>query len=150
MLLLDDSFSALDGNTERQLFDNLFGHSGIIRGLGITVVLISNSCKFSHPFCKFTHPLVDQFFPTADSVIILQDRKITFQGNWQSFSAKLDSAVKFDLKQYDTRNQMVSSASFDKLENQIRAQEMSRSDLQRKAGDPALYGETSCSRCWNH
>jgi len=46
IILLDDIFSGLDGETERTVFDNLFGPTGLARRLNITVVLVSNSCKF--------------------------------------------------------------------------------------------------------
>lgn len=52
MLLLDDTFSGLDGETEQAVFDNLFGPTGLIRGLKTTVILVSNSCKFSRLFPK--------------------------------------------------------------------------------------------------
>jgi ATP-binding cassette, subfamily C (CFTR/MRP), member 1 len=45
ILLLDDTFSGLDGDTERIVFNNLFGPAGLLRQLGTTVVLISNSSK---------------------------------------------------------------------------------------------------------
>lgn len=50
ILLLDDTFSGLDGKTEQIIFNNLFGTSGLIKRLKTTVVLVSNSCKL---------PLVD-------------------------------------------------------------------------------------------
>ena len=46
IVLLDDTFTGLDGDTEETIFDNLFGSTGLIRELGTTVVLVSNSCRF--------------------------------------------------------------------------------------------------------
>lgn len=43
ILVLDDSFSALDGRTESRILDNLLGPSGILRDMGTTVFLITNS-----------------------------------------------------------------------------------------------------------
>ncbi|KAL3428462.1 ABC transporter [Phlyctema vagabunda] len=47
IILLDDTFSGLDGETEQIVFDNLFGSTGLLRRLKTTVVLVSNSCKLS-------------------------------------------------------------------------------------------------------
>lgn len=58
ILLLDDTFSGLDGETEQTVFDNLFGSTGLIRRLKTTVVLISNSCKFSSPILHSTTDLL--------------------------------------------------------------------------------------------
>lgn len=41
--LLDDIFSALDGETENSVFENMFGQEGLFRKLETTVVLVSNS-----------------------------------------------------------------------------------------------------------
>ncbi|TPX11841.1 uncharacterized protein E0L32_007578 [Thyridium curvatum] len=43
IILLDDTFSALDGETERHVFANLLGSNGILRRQGITIVLVSSS-----------------------------------------------------------------------------------------------------------
>lgn len=47
IILLDDTFSALDGETERHVFANLLGSNGILRRHGITIVLVSSSGKFA-------------------------------------------------------------------------------------------------------
>jgi ABC-type nitrate/sulfonate/bicarbonate transport system ATPase subunit len=44
--LLDDVFSALDGETETRAFRNLFGPTGLFRQLNTAVVLVTNSSKF--------------------------------------------------------------------------------------------------------
>lgn len=46
--MLDDTFSGLDGETEKAIFENLLGRNGLLRKLKATVVLVSNSSK-SHP-----------------------------------------------------------------------------------------------------
>jgi len=45
IILLDDCFSGLDGETEAKIFGNLFGPLGLLRQLKSTVVLVSNSSK---------------------------------------------------------------------------------------------------------
>lgn len=44
--MLDDTLSGLDGKTENQVVENLFGREGIMRQLGITAFLISNAGKW--------------------------------------------------------------------------------------------------------
>lgn len=51
LLLLDDTFSGLDGETEQSIFNNLFGPSGLIRRLNATVVLVSNSRELLLIYC---------------------------------------------------------------------------------------------------
>ncbi|KAG5785091.1 hypothetical protein H9Q73_001249 [Fusarium xylarioides] len=65
IVLLDDSFSALDHNTERQVASNLLGTQGHFRKIGATVILIANSSKH---------------FDLADSIIILENGRVTYQG----------------------------------------------------------------------
>lgn len=43
IVLLDDPFSALDGETETKIFANLFGPEGLFRKLKAAVVLVTNS-----------------------------------------------------------------------------------------------------------
>lgn len=44
ILLLDNSFSKLDGETEKTIFENLLGATGLTQRLRTMVVLVSNSC----------------------------------------------------------------------------------------------------------
>ncbi|KAF5563755.1 ABC transporter [Fusarium phyllophilum] len=66
IVLLDDSFSALDHNTERQVVSNLLGTQGHFRKTGATVILIANSSKH---------------FDLADSLIIMDNGRVTYQGS---------------------------------------------------------------------
>lgn len=50
IMLLDDSFSALDGKTERQIVDNLIGSEGYFKKAGVTAFIITNSSKSSSPW----------------------------------------------------------------------------------------------------
>lgn len=45
IVLLDDTFSALDGETEDRVFDNLLGPSGLLKRLRATIVLVSNNSE---------------------------------------------------------------------------------------------------------
>lgn len=55
LVLLDDSFSALDGSTESRIVKNLLSPGGFFKRTGVTVFLMTNSGKFITPQ---THPLL--------------------------------------------------------------------------------------------
>ncbi|KAI1347264.1 putative ABC transporter [Xylaria sp. FL0043] len=124
MLLLDDTFSGLDGETEQSVFENLFGTTGLIRRLKTTVVLISNS---------------SQYFQLADHIVVLGERGVIGQGSWRDIKAKAFSVAKFSPSNH-IKDSTVLSASFDKLSAQVRAKDEIKFDLERHTGDPSLYG----------
>jgi ATP-binding cassette, subfamily C (CFTR/MRP), member 1 len=43
ILVLDDTLTGLDGKTENQIVENLFGPDGLVRKLGISVFLVTNA-----------------------------------------------------------------------------------------------------------
>ncbi|KAI0814233.1 putative ABC transporter [Xylaria sp. FL0064] len=124
ILLLDDTFSGLDGETEQSIFENLFGATGLIRRLKTTVVLISNS---------------SQYFQLADHIVVLGERGVIEQGSWKEIKAKASSVAKFSSSNHGKDNTVL-SASFDKLSAQVRAKDEIKLDLERHTGDPSLYG----------
>ncbi|KAI0189383.1 putative ABC transporter [Xylaria flabelliformis] len=124
LLLLDDTFSGLDGDTERIIFNHLFGSIGLLRQLKTTVVLISNS---------------SQYFQAADHIVVLGNYGIIDQGPWQTIKVKAASLAKFSASHHLSENANL-SASFDKLNAQLRAKDETEVDLARQTGDPAVYG----------
>ncbi|KAJ3496549.1 hypothetical protein NLG97_g2579 [Lecanicillium saksenae] len=46
ILVIDDVFSALDPETSRQIFRNLFGPGGLVRRWGCTVIMTTNQLEF--------------------------------------------------------------------------------------------------------
>lgn len=127
VVLLDDSFSALDGKTQSQVIDNLLGPDGVFRKLGTTVVWCSTS----------TH-----FFRLADEVIVLSGGTIKEKGIWdqlQKDDPKLDEV----LHSYGKCSDPVAEIS--KVERSRSAAKLTDSanvkrDLARKNGDLSLYG----------
>ncbi|KAI1820889.1 putative ABC transporter [Xylaria intraflava] len=124
ILLLDDTFSGLDGETEQTIFKNLFGATGLIWRLKTTVVLVSNS---------------SQYFQFANNVVVLGDHGIIDQGSWQDIKVKAASIEKFSSSRHVKANTVL-SANFDHLSAQIRARNETKVDLARQTGDPGLYG----------
>jgi ABC-type bacteriocin/lantibiotic exporter with double-glycine peptidase domain len=43
LFIVDDVFSALDGSTERVVFERTFSKSGLLRKLGSTVILVTHT-----------------------------------------------------------------------------------------------------------
>ncbi|KAJ7669760.1 P-loop containing nucleoside triphosphate hydrolase protein [Mycena rosella] len=77
LILLDDVFSALDGETEAHVFASLFGPDGILKGK--TTVLVTHGA----------HHL-----PRADRVVVMDSGSITHFG---SFEEVRDAGAKFAL-----------------------------------------------------
>lgn len=48
-MVLDDPFSALDGNTENAVVENLLGPNGWFKKRNTAVFLVTNSGKLQHP-----------------------------------------------------------------------------------------------------
>ncbi|TVY43016.1 ABC transporter [Lachnellula occidentalis] len=124
IVLLDDTFSGLDGETEKFVFDNLFGPTGLFRRLKTTAVLVSNSA---------------QYFQAADHIVVLGDHGIKEQGSWQAIQGKASSVAKFTSSSQG-RNDPGRSVNFDRLSAQARAKDEAEVDLARQTGDSALYG----------
>ncbi|KAI0391308.1 putative ABC transporter [Xylariaceae sp. FL0594] len=123
ILLLDDIFSGLDGETESAVFYNLFGPTGLVRRLGTTVLLVSNA---------------SQYFDSADHIVVLGDRGIVDQGVWANVRVKPTSISKFSLTR-SGEDDSVLTTNFARLDAQVHAKEDTEADLSRRTGDPALY-----------
>ncbi|KAI0176465.1 ABC transporter [Hypoxylon sp. FL1284] len=122
VIVLDDPFSALDGKTEADIVQNLLGPHGLLRNLGVTVLLISNST---------------QYFPLADEVIFLENGRIKKQGQWAELSSHNPRILKTVLGEdhvHDTKFQAV-----DQLPQPQRRIEDTAIDVKRKTGDTELY-----------
>ncbi|KAI1009685.1 hypothetical protein LB504_003025 [Fusarium proliferatum] len=125
IVLLDDSFSALDHNTERKVVSNLLGTQGHFRKTGTTVILIANSTKH---------------FDLADSLIILESGRVTYQGSPIAIN---EEAVHL---RHTHANATVAETNTGFVETnktiQSQALEVTEAvaDLGRSTGDFTLYG----------
>ncbi|KAI0535783.1 putative ABC transporter [Xylaria digitata] len=122
ILLLDDILSGLDGDTEKAVFNNLFGPTGLIRRLKTTVILVSNS---------------SQYFEAADNIVVLDQHGVLEQGSWENIKVKAGSISKFS-RTHNSKDNPVLSA-FDKLSKLAQVGIETEADLARRTGDPALY-----------
>jgi ABC-type multidrug transport system fused ATPase/permease subunit len=73
LLVLDDSFSGLDADTEEQVFRQVFGPDGLLRRRGTTVALCTHSIRH---------------LPVADYIIALGDGTIVEQGTFDELMAR--------------------------------------------------------------
>jgi ABC-type multidrug transport system fused ATPase/permease subunit len=72
IIILDDALSGLDATTENHIFHNLFGHTGLLREIGTSVVVASSSVKR---------------LPYSDQILVLEtDGRISEQGTFTSLN----------------------------------------------------------------
>ncbi|OKL59922.1 hypothetical protein UA08_04651 [Talaromyces atroroseus] len=124
ILLLDDIFSGLDGETEQTVFNNLLSSRGLLRRMNTTVVLVSNSL---------------QHLQTADHIVVLNNHGILAQGNWHKIQTEAVYPAKFS-SGHRVKDSAILSGNFEKLNAQLRAKDETEVDLARQTGDPAVYG----------
>ncbi|KAK8149644.1 hypothetical protein G3M48_006221 [Beauveria asiatica] len=123
LILLDDTFSGLDGDTEDKIFKNLFGPGGALKQSGVTVILASNST---------------QFFSHAEHIVVLGNHGVIEQGPWSSIKIKAESIAKFSSVTNATGSSPL-AANFNSLNAQLRIKDEDEVDLARQTGDTALY-----------
>ncbi|EGR53020.1 uncharacterized protein TRIREDRAFT_54954 [Trichoderma reesei QM6a] len=121
IVILDDSFSALDGKTENRIVENLLGPEGHFRKMGTTVFLITNS----------------------DWLVVLADSSIQYQGTVAGLKDQPQSILKVnatDLDKNAAEEQL-------KVDSNVQRQTMkvadAISDLSRATGDITLYASYS-------
>ncbi|KAF4922595.1 ABC transporter atnG [Colletotrichum viniferum] len=125
IMLLDDSFSALDGKTERQIVDNLIGSEGYFKKAGVTAFIITNSTSY---------------FKLADQLLILGNGSVAYKGTWDDLAQKPGEILKFNDDESHDQNS-VQEVKMDKtvLKQKLKVEE-GISDLSRAAGNFSLYG----------
>ncbi|KAF3061093.1 Multidrug resistance-associated protein 1 [Daldinia childiae] len=122
ILILDDPFSALDGSTEHQIIENLLKSDGLLKTLGVTVVLIT------------------QYFRLADEIVILEGGRIKEQGKWNELLSRDPQVLKIIHHEDNTHgNKNTTVDSPNPLSRQQRSYDDTAIDSKRKTGDSALY-----------
>ncbi|CAG8955431.1 hypothetical protein HYFRA_00010296 [Hymenoscyphus fraxineus] len=124
IILLDDCFSGLDGETEKNVFENLLGSRGLLRKLKTAVILVSNST---------------QYFQAADQILVLEDGGVKECGTWNDIKVKASSIAKFAPEKRNSCEAAL-SPKLDQLSAQIQAKNDFKNDVSRQTGDFALYG----------
>ncbi|KAH6645218.1 P-loop containing nucleoside triphosphate hydrolase protein [Truncatella angustata] len=125
IVLLDDSFSALDGRTESQIMENLIGPGGLFKKKGITVLLVTNSATYFH---------------MADWLVVLGDASIKYQGPWAGLTQKVEHVLKVHASEKCNTNVKEQLHVDGAIRNQRLKVADAISDLNRATGDISLYG----------
>lgn len=81
VLVIDDMLAGLDNNTERIVFDRVFGRNGILRKSGATVILATHATHYAR---------------YADQILILSEGQIIEQGTYPELIQKTVDFRKFD------------------------------------------------------
>ncbi|KAE8154272.1 putative ABC transporter [Aspergillus avenaceus] len=124
IVILDDTFSALDGQTEKTVVDNLLGPNGLFRQQSTTVIMITNSA---------------QYFPLADQVLILLDSTVKMQGSWDEIHHNAQNIVKFSLHQDEEKDARLGTEVKTILPDRTGSMRDAANDLSRQSGDTELY-----------
>ncbi|KAL7813269.1 P-loop containing nucleoside triphosphate hydrolase protein [Trichoderma aethiopicum] len=120
IVVLDDPFSALDGNTENTVVDNLLGPNGWFKKNNIAVFLVTNSA---------------QHFHVADEILVLEKGRIATRGSWDELQSSLSELTKFTFAQAEKKPEAAAKVVKAKSQSTADAEE----DLYRKTGDFSLY-----------
>lgn len=123
IVILDDTFRALDGKTEKVIVHNLLGPDGIFRNHGTTAIVITNSA---------------QYFPLADHILVLLDSEIQRQGSWDKLQHDRQQIDKFMPDEREYRHISKGSEAQGSLQKDPRVD--AAQDLTRQSGDLRLYG----------
>ncbi|KAF6805035.1 hypothetical protein CMUS01_14711 [Colletotrichum musicola] len=124
IVLLDDSFSALDGKTESQIMNNLFGVEGHFKKTRTTVFLITNSTSHFH---------------LADFLVVLADGSITYQGTWDALAQKPEQVLKLQVSETHRENAEDKPQVDKTVQSKSLKVTEAVSDLSRATGDMTLY-----------
>ncbi|KAL5094611.1 hypothetical protein Trisim1_005344 [Trichoderma cf. simile WF8] len=120
IVVLDDPFSALDGNTENMVVDNLLGPNGWFKKNNTAVFLVTNSA---------------QHFHVADEILVLGKGRIASRGSWDALKSSLSELSKFTFTETTKKPDAVLKSTKRTSQSNADAEE----DLYRKTGDFSLY-----------
>ncbi|TDZ49871.1 ABC transporter gloK [Colletotrichum trifolii] len=123
VVILDDSFSALDGETESNIVESLLGADGYFRRRGTTVILITSSPSHCH---------------LADWLLILGHDSIAYQGTWAGLENKPGNILKHNTDEF--RQQKERPQASKTFQSQSLKVTEAIVDLSRATGDISLYG----------
>ncbi|KAH8663507.1 ABC transporter [Tricladium varicosporioides] len=118
LVVLDDSFSALDGKTEARIIENLVGPNGLFRRQGKTVFMVTHAA---------------QHFPLADHILILVNPRTQIQGSWEEVSHMTMDVTK--IMGADSHNEGISQIT---LTSQVKVTSEAI-DITRETEDFSLY-----------
>ncbi|KAM3472509.1 hypothetical protein MY5147_005266 [Beauveria neobassiana] len=119
VVVLDDSFAALDGATESQVIQNLIGPAGWLRRNGVAVLWITNAA---------------QYFRFADHVIMLENGRITHRGTAEQMRPFVS-----ELRKFHAEDEAYPAHEAPARLAKTKAKKDAQNDLYRQTGDMSLY-----------
>ncbi|KAK2053375.1 ABC transporter [Colletotrichum caudatum] len=124
IMIFDDAFSALDGETESRVVRNLLGPDGLCRTMETAVLVISNSASLFH---------------LANELVVLGDNTVKYRGTLDNLPHSPDQILKVntDATINDGKNKEIHEDKT--LRNQELRVADAISDLSRATGDISLY-----------
>ncbi len=142
IVVLDDTFAALDGTTEGQVIENLFGENGWLRKANATVFWITNAGKQRcyRVFGFGTDLVAAQHFHHADTILLLEDNTISKRGTPEEMASYVSEVKKFDLEKPERTPATATTQSTAMARAKSQAKKDSENDLSRATGDFSLYG----------
>ncbi|KAK5995410.1 ABC multidrug transporter B [Cladobotryum mycophilum] len=123
IVVLDDPFSALDGNTENAIVENLLGPNGWFRSRGTTVFLVTNST---------------QHFHIADRIILLEQGQISSNNAPGKMKMLTTEMGKFTFQQ-EPSTESTRTTTIDPQRIKAQLNNDAEEDLYRKTGEFSLY-----------
>ncbi|CAG8983983.1 hypothetical protein HYALB_00009585 [Hymenoscyphus albidus] len=132
VLVLDDVFSGLDADTEKQVFRQVYAPGGLLRRRGSTVLLCTHSIRH---------------LPSADYIITLGDGTIVEQGSYDELIAsqgyvqrlRLGESANIDASSEEADLKSESSSSRLTMTVTNIASIVPHSDISRQVGDKTVY-----------
>ncbi|TFB06902.1 Metal resistance protein YCF1 [Trichoderma ghanense] len=121
IVVLDDPFSALDGNTENTVVDNLLGPNGWFKKNNTAVFLVTNSA---------------QHFHVADEILVLEKGRLATRGSWDELKSSVSELTKFTFAQAMQKPEVTAAKT---LKGKSQSTTDAEEDLYRKTGDFSLY-----------
>lgn len=131
IIMLDDALSGLDATTENHIFHSLFGHMGLLREIGTSIIIASSSVK-RLPYC--------------DHIVALeQSGRIAEQGSFSALNKTGGYVSSFGLTSPDWDykpkrfSESPSYSTIDSIEKEKETMELPEPEHRDTGGDLSIY-----------
>ncbi|KAJ5151991.1 hypothetical protein N7492_010286 [Penicillium capsulatum] len=131
IIMLDDALSGLDATTENHIFHSLFGHMGLLREVGTSIIIASSSVK-RLPYC--------------DQIVVLgESGRITEQGSFSALNKTGGYVSSFGLTAPDWDykpkrfSESPSYSTIDSIEKEKEAMDVPEPEHRDTGGDFSIY-----------
>jgi ATP-binding cassette subfamily C (CFTR/MRP) protein 1 len=124
ILVLDDPFSALDQGTQDRVVFNLLGPDGLLRKSHTTVFLITNATR--------------AYF-LADRILLLEDNRIQFDGDYRSFHKYSGSLAEIPGNDETAESDSQKKAQLKTVKKSKLATVDDQLDVDSRLGDVSVY-----------